>query len=102
MAHRGYILLGLLLALALFLALPALVAWFRKHPERGLIYKLAPLAVFSFLLWLVLVAWAWTGKRNDAVLSRYVAKLRENKRLPLVIALLVVLGVAGSLLTLLR
>jgi membrane protease YdiL (CAAX protease family) len=102
MPYRAYILIALLLGLALFITLPALLASVRQHPERRLIYKLTPLALFSFLLWLVLIAWAWTGKRNDAVLSRYVVKLRDNNRLPLMVALLVVLGLAGSLLTLLR
>jgi small-conductance mechanosensitive channel len=93
--------MALLLGLAAFIALPAILATVRQHPERGLIYKLTPLAIFSFILWLVLVAWAFTGKRNDAVLSRYVTRLRDNNRLPLVVVLLVVSGLAASLVPLL-
>jgi hypothetical protein len=67
-----------------------------------LIYKLSPLSLFSFVLWLVLVAWAFTGKRDDAIISRYVARLQENNRLPIVITLLVLFGLAGGLLPLMR
>jgi hypothetical protein len=47
-----------------------------------------------------LVAWAFTGQRNDAVTSRFMAKLRGTNRLPFAITLLVLLGLAGSLLPL--
>jgi len=100
-SHHTQIAMALLLGLAAFIALPAIVALVRQHPERRLIYKLTPLTLFSFLLWLGLVAWALTGKRNDAVISRYVSKLRDNNRLPLVIALLVVFGLAAGLVPLL-
>jgi hypothetical protein len=56
----------------------------------------------SFLLWLALLAWALTGQRDDALISRYVAKLRGSNRLPMAIALLVFAGLAGSLVPLLR
>jgi len=47
-------------------------------------------------------AWASTGRRDDALISRYVAKLRGNNRFPLVIALLVTAGIVGSFITLLH
>lgn len=102
MANSALILIALLLGLVIYITVPALVALARQHPERKLIYKLSPLCLLSFILWLVLVAWAFTGQRNDAVISRYVSKLRANNRLPLVITLLVIFGLAGSLLPLMR
>jgi hypothetical protein len=102
MSQSAFILIVLLLGLAIYIAAPALVALARRHPERSLIYKLSPLCLLSFILWLVLVAWAFTGQRNDAIISRYVSKLRGNNRLPLVITLLVLFGLAGSLLPLMR
>ncbi|WP_152522673.1 hypothetical protein [Sphingobium ummariense] len=89
-----------LAGLVAYIALPALLATACKHPERALIYKLSPLTLLSFILWLVLVAWAFTGRRDDAVIARHVTKLRENKRLPSVIVLLVLFGLAGSLIPL--
>lgn len=91
----------ILATLALFVAVPMLIAGFKRHPERKLIYKLAPLTLLSFLLWFALVAWAFSGQRDDAVISKYVAKLRANNRLPILIMLLVLVGLAGSLLMML-
>ncbi|MEZ0241919.1 MAG: hypothetical protein ACAH11_00980 [Sphingomonas sp.] len=102
MLTKAALLCGVLIFIAAFAAAPALVAWVRKHPERKLIYKLSPLTLFSFLLWFALIAWAASGQRDDAVISKYVAKLRANNRLPLLIALLVALGLAGSLFMALR
>jgi hypothetical protein len=102
MTDTTVILIALLAFLIVYMAVPPLVALVRRHPERGLIYKLTPLCLLSLILWLVLVAWALTGQRNDAVISRYVAKLRGSNRLPMVVALLVLLGLAGSLLPLIR
>jgi amino acid transporter len=102
MLHSSFLIPALLLALAIYLAAPAFIARARQHPDRRLIYKLSPLSLLSFILWLVLLAWAFTGKRDDAILSRYVSKLRRNNRLPLAISLLVFFGLAGSLLPLMR
>jgi amino acid transporter len=102
MLHSSFLIPALLLALAIYLAAPAFIALARQHPDRRLIYKLSPLSLLSFILWLVLLAWAFTGKRDDAILSRYVSKLRRNNRLPLAISLLVFFGLAGNLLPLMR
>jgi len=47
-----------------------------------------------------LVAWAFTGRRDDALVSRYVARLGGDNRLPVAITARVVTGLAGSLLPL--
>ncbi len=96
------LLIALLLGLTAYIGAPAGIAFLRRHPESSLIYKLSPLSLLSFLLWLVLIAWAFTGQKDEAVISRYIARLRGKKRLPLAITLLVVLGLGGSLLPLLR
>ncbi|MEO5772648.1 MAG: hypothetical protein ABIQ32_00840 [Sphingomicrobium sp.] len=100
MPHRSLTLAILLLvAIAIFVALPALIAILRRHPERQLIVKLSPLSFFSLILWFALIAWAVTGNQDDATISRYVAKLRRNNRLPLVITTLVLVGLVGSVVT---
>jgi hypothetical protein len=102
MLTKAALLFVLLIVIAAFLAAPALIAWLRKHPDRKLIYKLSPLTFFSFLLWFALIAWAASDQRDDAVIQKYVAKLRANNRLPILIALLVAAGLAGSLVMWLR
>lgn len=102
MDHPALALTALMLGLGAYIAVPSLAALVRHHPERRLIYKLSPLCMLSVILWLALVAWAFTGQRNDAVTSRFMAKLRGTNRLPFAITLLVLLGLAGSLLPLMR
>lgn len=102
MLTQAALLFTLLIALVAFLAAPALIAWLRKHPDRKLIYKLSPLAMLSFLLWFALIAWAASDQRDDAVISKYMTKLRANNRLPILVALLVAGGLAGSLFMWLR
>lgn len=101
MPHSVLPLLALLAGLGAYLAAPALPALIRRHPERHLIYRLSPLTLMSFILWIALIAWAVTGHRDDALMSRHVAKLRGSNRLPLAIILLVLVGMAGSAVTLL-
>lgn len=102
MSNALLVVITLLLGLVIYIAIPPLVALARKHPERSLICKLSPLCLLSFILWLVLIAWAFTGQRNDAAISRYVLKLRGNNRLPLAITLLVLFGLIVSLLPLMH
>ena len=84
---------GLIVA---FMGVPMVIAAFRRHPDRKLIYKLAPLAIFSFLLWFALIAWAASKQHDDAIVQKYVNKQREGKLLPLVIGALVLIGAIGS------
>ena len=101
MPHGALSLLALLAGLAAYLAAPAFIALIRQHPERRLICKLSPLTLMSFILWIVLIAWAGTGRRDDALISRYVGTLRGSNRLPVAITVLVLAGMAGSAATLL-
>jgi hypothetical protein len=89
-----------LLVLLLFLALPAIIALVRRHPGRKLIAQLTPLTLVSFLLWIALLVWAVSDKRDDATLSKYVAWLRGSWRLPAAIGVLVLLGLAGTVIAL--
>lgn len=84
------------LVFLLFIAAPAIVALARQHPERATIAKLTPLSAFSFILWGALLAWAASDKRDDTVIAKYVAKLRERNLLPWIVGGLVVAGAAGG------
>lgn len=102
MSNAALVLIALLLGLVIYIVMPPLVALARQHPDRSLIYKLSPLCLLSFILWLAIIIWALTGHRNDAIISRYISKLRGNNRFPLAVTLLVLFGLAGSLLPLMR
>ena len=82
--------------LLLFVAVPAIVAVVRRHPDAPTIAKLTPLALFSFALWIALIIWAASDKRDDAVISKYIARLRQGNLLPWVIGGLVVVGLASG------
>ena len=100
MSEKILVLVVILAVMAVFMAIPAIIAMIKQHPERALIYKLSPLTILSFLLWFGLIAWAATGKSENAVVARYVAELRENNLLPLVVVLLVGAGLIGGIATL--
>ncbi|KLI63199.1 superinfection immunity protein [Aurantiacibacter marinus] len=80
--------------LLLFCAIPVAIAWGRKHPDLRTIAKLSPLALLSFALWIALIVWAATDKRNDSVVSRYIEKVRERNLGPWIVGGLVLFGVA--------
>ncbi len=86
-------------ALLLICLIPVAIAWGRKHPDLKTIAKLSPLSILSFALWLALIVWAATDKRNDTVVSRYIEKVREKNLGPWIIVGLVVLGVGGTALS---
>jgi hypothetical protein len=102
MQTKVLVLVATFILLAVYLAVPPLVAAFRRHPERKTIYKLTPLTLLSFLLWVALIAWAGSKQHDDALIQKYVRKLRDRNLLPWVIGSLVALGVVGSLATMLR
>ena len=88
-------LLAMLVAgVALFVMLPALIAYATRHPERRRIAGLAPLGALSFLLWGALLVWAIGGRRDDSVIARFVD--RQRKGLVWVVVALVVGGLAVS------
>ena len=89
-------------AVVLFAAAPALIAFARHHPERVLIAKLSPGGLVSFILWGALMAWAVSDTRDDAVISKHVARLRERKLLPLIVAGLIALGLVVGAVTMMK
>ncbi len=94
--ERLLIFVAALAAVLLFVAVPAIVAMVRRHPETPTIVKLTPLALFSFALWIALLVWAASDKRDDAVISKYIARFRQRNLLPWIVGSLVVIGLAGG------
>src|SRR5688572_16209362 len=100
-ADKALALVGVYVGVAVILFVPALIALARRHPDRKLIVRLSPLTLVSLILWVALLMWAVSDKRDDAVISRYVALLRGSRYFPMVIGLLVMVGAAGTAWTLL-
>ncbi|KPF80116.1 hypothetical protein IP88_01060 [alpha proteobacterium AAP81b] len=73
--------------LVIFNFLPACVAYVDRHPERRLIAWLNLLSLFSFALWLALMAWAVGGKRPESLIGRWMGNARTRRY--------VVMGAAG-------
>lgn len=87
---------------ALFLATPTIIAFARQHPERRTIARLSVFGLFSFVLWTALLVWAASDKRDDGVIAKYVARLRQRRLLPRIVGGPVIVGAIGSAITLLR
>lgn len=74
--------------LVVFNFLPACIAWIDSHPERRLLTGLNLLSLFSFALWLALMAWAVGGQRPDTMIGRWMGDPRLRR--------LVVVGALGT------
>ena len=102
MTEDRILLLALIcLGLLVFAAIPVLIAIARRNPDTKTIAKLAPLALLSFALWFALIAWAATDRRNDGVISQFIDRVQGSNLGPWLIALLLVIGLGGTALTLL-
>lgn len=93
--HQVLVISLLIVLAAAFVALPSLIALFRHHPDRQLIYRLSPLTILSFVLWFALLIWAASDRRDDAIITQYIAKVRKGNQLPVIVLALVILGIAG-------
>ena len=67
--------------LVVFNFLPACIAWIDRHPERRLLAGLNILSLFSFALWLALMAWAIGGRRPDSIIGRWMGDPRLRRLL---------------------
>jgi len=100
--HNPTLVAVIVIAAIVFFAAPAVIAFARQHPERRTILRLSVFALFSFVLWAALLTWAVSDKRDDGVIARYVARLRQTKLLPVIVGGLVLIGAVASAVTLLR
>jgi hypothetical protein len=86
---------GLLAGLAMNF-IPTMIAYARQHPERRLIGQLNVLSIFSFLLWMALIAWAAGGARDDSVIAKFVGEPGRRQKLVGLVVVLVGLGLAST------
>jgi uncharacterized membrane protein len=72
--------------LVVFNFMPICIAMVTRHPQRGLIAVLNVLSLFSFALWLALMAWVVNGERDDTVIARFINNPRYREFFKLGIA----------------
>ncbi|WP_164155817.1 superinfection immunity protein [Sandarakinorhabdus rubra] len=83
-------------ALCVFNFLPAIVAYVDRHPDRRLLAALNILSLFSFALWVALMAWARAGDSSHPLIRRFVGSAQDRRRLFASVALLLLAGSAGT------
>lgn len=82
--------------LCVFNFLPAAVAYVNGHPDKHLLAVLNVVSLFSFALWIALMAWAATGSNDHPMIQRFVGTPQKRKRLVASVAALVAVGFAGT------
>ena len=83
--------------LVVFNFLPLCIALVSHHPQRGLIAALNLLSLFSFALWVALMAWAIGGQRNDNVIGRFINNPRYRELFKLGIASFAAFGMGATM-----
>nr|WP_310524394.1 superinfection immunity protein [Polymorphobacter sp.] len=68
-----WILWDIFVFLILMNFVPTCIAYLTHHPDRQLLGSLNIVSLFSFVLWLALMAWALGGRRSDSRISRFLA-----------------------------
>jgi uncharacterized membrane protein len=86
--------------LCVFNFLPAAVAYVNGHPDKHLLAVLNVVSLFSFALWIALMAWAATGRNDHPMIQRFVGTPQKRKRLVASVVGLVLAGFAGTALSL--
>ena len=82
--------------LCVFNFLPAAVAYVNGHPDKHLLAVLNVVSLFSFALWIALMAWAATGTNDHPMIQRFVGTPQKGKRLVASVVVLVMAGFAGT------
>ena len=83
-------------ALCVFNFLPAVIAYVDRHPDRHLLAALNVLSLFSFALWIGLMAWARAGHSDHPMIRRFVGSAQDRRRLVVSVFMLTLAGSAGT------
>jgi len=82
--------------LFVFNFMPACVAYVSSHPDRHLLAALNVVSLFSFALWIGLMAWAATGRSDHPMIQKFVGNPHQRGRLFATVGGLLFAGVAMS------
>ncbi len=83
--------------LVVFNFLPTAIAYAQGHPRRNRLAALNIVSLFSFALWLVLMAWAIGGRSDDSRVAMFLAKPANQLMLGTSIALMAVFSFGSTL-----
>ena len=86
------VIVGIFIFLCVFNFLPACVAYVNRHPDRHLLAALNVISLFSFALWVALMAWAVSGNSSHPVIQRFVGSPQRRRRLVASVSALVFAG----------
>ena len=93
------IIVGTFIFLCVFNFLPMCIAYVNRHPDRHLLAALNVISLFSFALWIALMAWAISGTSSHPVIQRFVGSPQSRRRLLASVSALVVAGFATTALS---
>ena len=74
-----WILWDIFVFLILMNFVPTCIAYVSQHPDRHLLASLNIVSLFSFVLWLALLAWSMGGKRADSRMARFLADPQRRR-----------------------
>ena len=90
------VIVGIFIFLCVFNFLPACVAYVNGHPDRHLLAALNVVSLFSFALWVALMAWAASGTSTHPLIQRFVGSPQRRRRLVASVSALVLAGFATT------
>lgn len=90
------IIVGTFIFLCVFNFLPACIAYVNRHPDRHLLAALNVVSLFSFALWIALMAWAVSGSSSHPLIQRFVGSPQKRRRLVASVSALVIAGFATT------
>lgn len=74
-----WILWDIFIFLILMNFVPTCIAYMSQHPERHLLASLNIVSLFSFVLWLALLAWSLGGRKADSRMNRFLADPQKRR-----------------------
>lgn len=90
------VIVSIFIFLCVFNFLPACVAYVNGHPDRHLLAALNVVSLFSFALWIALMAWAASGTSSHPMIQRFVGSPQRRRRLIASVSALVLAGFATT------
>lgn len=88
--------ISIFIFLCVFNFMPACVAFVNRHPDRHLLAALNVISLFSFALWIALMAWAASGSSSHPLVERFVGSPQRRRRLIASVSALVLVGFATT------
>lgn len=83
--------------LVVFNFLPTVIAYAQMHPRRSRLAALNVVSLFSFALWVVLMAWAIGGRKDDSRVAMFLGKRQNQLMLGVSIGLMAVFSFGSTL-----